>query len=922
MGRGQQILELFRKPENAAVLLGLLYVILEGPYVGILPALPIAKLFSCLLGIGIFARAIDRFGIPTRESRIHLTRTRSFLPGIRLSGFRIIENEWGIRDVLTIGVLMLLPTLYWKYSTKFLGMNAKYLASMSTDIPCTTGVNCIIGAQMNLSYYPMGRMILVFGGLILMCFLLVQNEFGNIGRAISEIRSRTWPWSASSSTEEPEETMDENTKKTKGDRIDPITGIKVGEYYEDDPSESQGLESHPEPAPKVASSLFAIIVFVACMSMVPDMELSASTQSPFLFLGGGVVAGILLLQNNLGDIFSIRRHNLSEFTDGSAKSISAAISLLTILLFVGLFLNLSFIPIISQDIPSFLSLVTMLVVTCWIAILSREGSSPGIQSHRTAAFAFLLIFPFLMYLLLRVVFLQNDGTNPVMLNRWALNFDFMDNGNTFKINPWPLAAAPNLDSRWVFLKAAVINSVRATLVSIFLCTILGIIIGVARLSTNRLTAWAATVYVEIFRNLPLAVLLFLLATQIGLQFPMFIEEKSLFNESVYYSNEGIWFATFASASAVGTAVLGLAILRAFLRQSDRVEPRVIAESEGILGRFSRPFSPLGWRMEPLAADLLVLAAIVILVTRVQIGEALFLTPAGGFSSGLISHSMFEALFSPFITTGDTTFGWVVQEEVIGEDGSILVAGGGMVWERGGGNLQSFGYNAKAALGPLLGVLFVIYALLVSTKVDDDGMNAIEVDDSEEGVRKRFAIWVAAVAVAFGFALSAGISKPEFSKDIKGEGIIASPGAWDIVSGTGFEITPFFLAMVMGLTLFTASVVAEIVRGSIQSLPRGQVEAAISLSLNPFQRLRLVILPQALRSMIPLLNNQFMNVWKNSSLAVVVAYTDIFYVILVMMNNVGRLIPLFVLLLVTYQAGSLAISAAMNWYNSRVTSVKI
>jgi len=96
----------------------------------------------------------------------------------------------------------------------------------------------------------------------------------------------------------------------------------------------------------------------------------------------------------------------------------------------------------------------------------------------------------------------------------------------------------------------------------------------------------------------------------------------------------------------------------------------------------------------------------------------------------------------------------------------------------------------------------------------------------------------------------------------------------------------------------------------------------SITPSPFQRLRLVILPQALRSMVPLLNNQFMNVWKNSSLAVIVAYSDIFYVILVMMNNVGKLIPLFILLLITYQVGSLAISVVMNWYNTRVTSVKI
>jgi ABC-type amino acid transport system permease subunit len=217
---------------------------------------------------------------------------------------------------------------------------------------------------------------------------------------------------------------------------------------------------------------------------------------------------------------------------------------------------------------------------------------------------------------------------------------------------------------------------------------------------------------------------------------------------------------------------------------------------------------------------------------------------------------------------------------------------------------------------------IVYALSVTSRLDDDGMNSLQIDDSESGLRKRFTIWVAAFAVAAGIAVSKGLSWPEYSKDWDGDGVIDSPGSWDIVEGSGFEITPFFLAMMLGLTLFTASTIAEIVRGSIQSLPRGQVEAAISLSLNPYQRLRLVILPQALRSMVPLFNNQFMNVWKNSSLAVIVAYSDIFYVILVMMNNVGKLIPLFMLLLITYQAGSLAISAVMNWYNTRVTSVKI
>jgi ABC-type amino acid transport system permease subunit len=234
-------------------------------------------------------------------------------------------------------------------------------------------------------------------------------------------------------------------------------------------------------------------------------------------------------------------------------------------------------------------------------------------------------------------------------------------------------------------------------------------------------------------------------------------------------------------------------------------------------------------------------------------------------------------------------------------------------------VSTHGGGNEAALAMAL----LVYALSVTSRVDDDGINSLQIDDSESGLRKRFTIWVAAFSVTAGAVYGiGGLSWPEYLKDWDGDGIIDSPGSWTITEGTGFEVTPFFLAMMLGLTLFTASTVAEIVRGSIQALPRGQVEAAISLALNPFQRLRLVIMPQALRSMVPLLNNQFMNVWKNSSLAVIVAYSDIFYVVLVMMNNVGKLIPLFLLLLITYQAGSLAISVVMNWYNSRVTSVKI
>ena len=755
------------------------------------------------------------------------------VPIVLVYHFLFSATDLSVRNVLLSGALVASSSLFYAYSTKFLGMSADYITSMVRDIECKTGIGCEMGAQMNLSYFSLDSLLLVYGGFILICYLLVQNEFSNLINLPSDI-------------------------------IGGKDNIFEG----------------------VIASIFGIFMFLLVFVLSTMVfELSPGTQIPFMFLGGALVAGIILLNDNIYVLFKA-----DTYRNFSIDSFGPLTTIMSIVIFIGITLNLAFIPLISQNIPEVLSILTMIVGLSWAYILSKELASPETQAKRTAALAFFVMFPFLSYLILRFIFLQVDGTNPVMLNRWGLDFDFMDKVNTFKINPWPLEAEPNWDSRWVFLKAAIINSARVTLVSIFFCTILGIIIGVTRLSSNRLASTAATVYVEVFRNLPLAVLLFLIATQIGLQFPMFIEEKSLLFGAVYYSNEGIWFATFSSYGALFLAIIGLGMLRIYLRHSDRTEPRAISVPNDLSGILSRPFHKLGWRYEALAADIFLILAFIFLIARVSIGDSLFTW---------LPNYYFETLFSPVVSTPES------------------------------GNVQSFTGNLRILLGPILGLGLVIYAFLISSRVEDDGMNSMEIDDSEEGLRKRFTIWVGAFALALGFTFAGGyykmgeiLSFPEYSKDWNNDGVIDAPGSWDIVEGTGFEITPFFLAMLLGLTLFTAAVVAEIVRGSIQSLPRGQVEAAISLSLNPYQRLRLVILPQALRSMVPLLNNQFMNVWKNSSLAVVVAYTDIFYVILVMMNNVGQLIPLFLLLLVTYQAGSLTISAVMNWYNSRVTSVKI
>jgi len=500
----------------------------------------------------------------------------------------------------------------------------------------------------------------------------------------------------------------------------------------------------------LAGIVISVLVIFLCSIDNPLLDFSPAKGMPFLIVGTPVLLAYYLMSNDLERI-----------EDGKREPILYARIAAPLVLYILLAMNISMVPpVISSDLPAFFSATLILMALVMFIQISSETGNPQTHERRNSTMILILGLPLILYMTTRLLYLLHNP-DSVTRERWDLSWGFMDMKNTFEINAWPLQPDFPEDVRWEFLKGAILNSVRATLLAIVLCTFLGTIIGVTRLSSNKLASGLATIYVEIFRNMPLAVLLFLVALQLGTSLPRFFEEASIAGW-VYYSNQGI-----------------------------------------------------------------------------------------------------------FIPKPETL--------------RMILA---------------------------LGIVFSLWAW---GKYRDRE----EVDDSSQALMRRSLVWSAALVVCLGLLLSGDVSLPNYVKLNE-----AITGTWHIEDGSAFEITVEFVALIIGLTLFTAAVVAEIVRGSIQALPRGQVEAAISLGLSPYQRLRLVILPQALRSMIPLLNSQYMNVWKNSSLAIIVAYSDIFYVIFVMMNNVGKLIPLFILLLVTYQAGSLLISGIMNFYNARVTKVKI
>ena len=127
-----------------------------------------------------------------------------------------------------------------------------------------------------------------------------------------------------------------------------------------------------------------------------------------------------------------------------------------------------------------------------------------------------------------------------------------------------------------------------------------------------------------------------------------------------------------------------------------------------------------------------------------------------------------------------------------------------------------------------------------------------------------------------------------------------------------------IALWLALSLYTAAFVAEIVRGGILAISKGQTEAAASLGLRPPRIMGLVILPQALRVIIPPLISQYLNLTKNSSLAIAVGYMDVTGTLGgITMNQTGRELECILLLMLCYLALSLGISAVLNWYNDRV-----
>ena len=567
------------------------------------------------------------------------------------------------------------------------------------------------------------------------------------------------------------------------------------------------------------------------------------------------------------DKFKISKYSLSDFLPYG--------SFILLYFFISnIFLDLTFLNLTPNrlealDIPfyvesSSVNLVSDIfsaIISIFLAIgmymlqkgtLSPNRTDIGIQVLATIAF-----LPVVSYFFLHVMWLRQTDSS------WEFDFSLMDEAAGWQIsNEWPFETKLQ-DPRWKFYQVGVINSVRVVIFSIFFSTILGVVVGVLRLSKNKLLSNLAKIYVDLFRNVPLVAQLFFVSVWFLTTLEPFREvQNNNFLGWFYWSNRGFVFPhlEFSNSLFFFLAIILILGSRIYFRFTERVP---VSNQNSLAFSLKRPLIGLGSQKEPIVVDMLYsfsLISIIYSVFKVVSWDYKFTL------SGLISLS---DPYSIFVFS------------------SLLLA-------------LSMRYNRK---------------------LDEDGLNKFT--DSQilifqvNPLHIRLVIFILSTILIY---LSLSIEKPNLITEENGEEL--SWGRWEFQEGTFEYVSSVFLVLMIGLTLYTSAQISEVVRGSIQALPVGQVEASISLGLSSYQRLTLVILPQALRSMIPSLTNQYLNCWKNSSLAILIGFSDFYAILTNVVNNAGHAVAIFAIILLTYQAGSLVISTIMNDINQNVTKVKI
>lgn len=469
-----------------------------------------------------------------------------------------------------------------------------------------------------------------------------------------------------------------------------------------------------------------------------------------------------------------------------------------------------------------------------------------------------------------LVFSVTRAADNLAANDINTGYDFLSVNPGFDLSEG-IDTSPDTGGRALWV--GMVNTIRLSIAGIALATVLGVIIGVSRLSGNWIVSRLASAYIEAIRNVPLLVQIVFIFAVIASLDRVSLDQGPV-HGWIHLSNKGLSvprvFIGDGFYQWMVFVVAGLLVGRFVMKRRRAAQESTGRLTYPLLSLFGvvAAFAAVGWFAHPVfgfLGGIFELAA-----------EGVDSVPPGAVQLGLCGLAVAVWLIRSrrFLASRRTPAG---PAKLTDDDWFKLILGG---------------CGALAACTVVLWVWPGMASWIVNSGSDLFAVLGDKFGSGRDG-------------------MPVNAMRPD----------IVQPGKFPNYGVAGLNFSQGLAAVYFGVVLYTASFIAEIVRGGILAVPKGQTEAAQAVGLKRITMLRLVVLPQAMRVVLPPLGNQYLNLTKNTSLAIAVGYSDLVQVGQTVFNQTGKTLEVFSIWMGFYLACSLTISVVVNFFNVRMKIVE-
>jgi len=465
----------------------------------------------------------------------------------------------------------------------------------------------------------------------------------------------------------------------------------------------------------------------------------------------------------------------------------------------------------------------------------------------------------------------------------GLTAGFMPTGPNFNMTNFDMNTSTHGD---VFI-LGLVNTILISVVGIILATIVGFVMGVLRLSSNVLISFVATCYIEGTRNIPLLLQILVWYFGVILLLPHVKQSFDIFGvfflNSRYLAFPAVSFNDTAGYSLVALIIagLGMFLYYCFSQYKDQGSSSASADTDEDEGDKL-------WMLWMLIGYAISLPATSIVRPLFDdLSHLLLMNPVTAVLYGVVFVKII-GLVMPRGTTGKPVFRAIT---------------GFLIGLPMAGFFAEFGMAVYLTLNAAVAAAVGIYAMTqwAQSRLDETG--------------KPLPVFWMCIGLVIGVPLVVLI-------------VTGFPVNFDVPELKGFnyrggaQIPASMMGLLAALTFYTGAFIAENVRAGIQAVSHGQTEAAHALGIRPSKTMRLVIIPQAMRVIVPPVTSQYLNLTKNSSLAIAIGYPDLVNVFTgISLNQTGKALEIIAMTMLVYLTISLLISLFMNWYNTKVALVE-